>query len=55
MQESLGESEIRPRKTVTPKYFSSNFAQVITSGTTTTKQILVQIGSVDDSLQVGEL
>ena len=44
-----------PCKIVTPENFVQKFAHVITSGTATTVQISVKIGSVGTSSQVGEI
>ena len=56
MKESIGKQEIRPPvKSLPLKISAQNFAHVITSGTATTVQIFVKIGSVGASPQIGEI
>ena len=56
MKESIGKREIRPSVKSKPlKISAQRFAHVITSETATTAQILVKIGSVWASPQLGEI
>ena len=56
MKESIGKREIRPPVKLQPQKISAQkFAHVIMSGTATTVQIFVKIGSVGASPQTGEI